>query len=205
MTAHVPSNHEVETYSGRYVDTQHPGVSTIHLDDIAHALSNICRYGGHSRWHYSVAQHAVFVSERLRRRGYSRAVQLGGLHHDDPEAYLSDIPRPTKGLLGPRYETLTRRMELAIFVALDLGRYGVTEDMLHGEEIKDSDNWSLFVEAKHLLPSQGINWAGSQLDDWGVRRDGLPSRIVTPDYWLGQISPMTAKGLFLARHKELTT
>jgi hypothetical protein len=205
MPKHVPSNHEVETYSGRYVDTKNPDPNTIVLEDIAHALGNICRYGGHSAYHYSVAQHAVHVSQRMERRGYSRGWCLAGLHHDDSEAFLCDIPRPTKSLLGPRYKHMTDKMDAAIYVALGLIRWGIELEDFHDERVKDSDNWLLFVEAKHLLPSKGINWAGSQLDDWGVRQDGLPSRIITPDYWEGSIHPSTAKEMFLARHKELTT
>jgi hypothetical protein len=205
MTAHVPSNHEVETFSGRYVDTKRPDPATIDLEDIAHALGNVCRYGGHSAYHYSVAQHAVYVSIRMERQGYRRPWCLAALHHDDSEAYLSDIPRPMKKLLGRAYEILTDRMDKAIYTAVGLAQYGVELNDFHDERVKDADNWALFVEAKHLLPSQGINWAGSQLDDWGVRQDGLPSRIITPDYFLGEITPSTAKKLYLDRHKELTT
>jgi hypothetical protein len=202
VTPHIPSNHEVETFTGRYVDTKFPKPDMLCLEDIAHALSNTCRYGGHCQEFYSVAEHAVLVSKRLERQGASLAYQLGGLHHDDAEAYLGDIPRPMKKLLGRAYEILTERFDKAIVKALELP---FSHQFLHDPVIKSADNWLLFVEAKHLLPSKGINWAGSQLDDWGVRQDGLPSRIVTPDYWTGPLPPKEAKALYLNRHKEIAS
>lgn len=200
---YTPGPYDVETYSGEYIDVSNPRIESILLTDIAHALSNICRYGGHCRVFYSVAEHAVAVSKRLERRGCSLSHQLGGLHHDDTEYVLGDVPRPTKPLFGPRYAELSDLMDMAICKALKLHEHGVHPSMFHGPFVKDADNWMLFVEARHLLPSKGINWSGSQLDDWGVRQDGLPSRIVTPDYWHGGLRPIEAEAQFLCRHYEL--
>ena len=209
MSLHTPSAYEVETYSGRYVDTSNPRVDTIDLTDIAHALSQICRYGGHCRVFYPVAEHSVFVSRRLERKGAPAIVCYEGLHHDDAEGYLGDIPRPTKGLLrtlGSAYDDLSDLMDNVICAYLT-ETFGVTVDPAHFHErtIKDADNWSLFVEARHLLPSRGINWSGSQLGDWGVRQDGLPNRIVTPDYFHGtrDVLPSDARQRYLDRHFEL--
>ncbi len=202
MTPHVPTANEVETFTGRYVNTRRPDPETICLDDIAHALSQVCRYGGHCAYHYSVAQHAVMVSRRMERQGRSREMQLAGLHHDDSEGYLGDIPRPLKPLLGAGYGRLTDRMDRAIIKALGLP---FSEAAFHASSVKDADNWALFVEARHLLPSEGRHWwNGDQgADAWGLPEQ--PGRIVTPPYWLGQISPHTAYRMFIERHKELTT
>ena len=142
-------------------------------------------YGAHN----SVAEHAVFVSERLANTRASVAVQLAGLHHDDAEAYLGDIPRPMKPLLGKVYEKLTRRMDGAILVALDLPNIDDDERDL----IKRADTWALFVEADHLLPSEGRGW----MDKKSV------GRIVTPGYWRGGVPVPIATGLYLTRHAEL--
>lgn len=197
---HTPTQYEVETYSGRYVDTSNPRASSICIQDIAHALSQICRYGGHSRRFYSVAEHSNNVSERLRRKGHPPVVQLAGHLHDATEAYLGDIPRPMKPLLGTAYEALTAQMDAVIVEALELPFHA---DAFHCRSVKDADSWMLIMEARHLLPSKGINWSGSQLDAWGVRNDGLPSRIVTPDYWQGGIAPEDAKQQFLDRYRKL--
>lgn len=191
---------EVETYTGRYVDVSNPRADTITVRDIAHALANTCRFGGHCKSFHSVAEHAVFVSHRLERKGGTDTLCLLGLHHDDAEAYLSDIPRPLKPLLGFGYEALTNRMDDAIAEALELPAMSGAAK----RSIKEADNWSLFVEAKHLLPSGGDGWwDGAQGSDrWGI--GDMPSRIVTPDYWRGGIPPSEAEWRFLQRHETLT-
>lgn len=197
---HVPTEHEVETFSGRYVDTKNPSATTIHLADIAHALAATCRYGGHCSHFYSVAEHAVFCSIRMERKGCSLDQQIAALHHDDAEAYLGDIPRPMKSLLGKAYGRLTDRMDAAIIAALDLhGDRG----NFHDPAVKDADNWALLVEARHLLPSKGINWPGSIQQTWEI--ESLPKRIITPDYWMGGVNPSVAEVMFLSRHDELTS
>lgn len=199
----------VETFSGRFVDTKRPRADQIALEDIAHALSQTCRYGGHCKHFYSVAEHAVYVSRRLEQKGYSRDVQLAGLHHDDAEAYLGDIPRPMKSLLGKVYKILTARMDKAVFDALftENGKLTIPsftfarfEDW--HDQIKDADNWLLLLEARDLLPSRGVNWTAAQQQAWGLERQG---RIVRPPYWTGQeMMPRDAKAFYLARHAELT-
>jgi hypothetical protein len=199
VSTYVPTDNQIETFTGKYVDTRQPTADTINVADIAHALANVCRYGGHSRRFYSVAEHAVFVSVRLERKGCSWPVVFEGLHHDDPEAYLGDIPRPLKPLLGKTYEVLTNRMEAAITKALELEGVSRADYLV----IKEADNWALFVEARHLLPSKGAGWwdGGQSSQTWGI--DSLPSRIITPDYWRGGLPPEAAEQLYLARHKEL--
>jgi hypothetical protein len=197
---HVPTNHEVETFSGRFVDTSNPRADTIALEDIAHSLAATCRYGGHCKDFYSVAEHAVFCSVRLERVGYGRKLQLAALHHDDAEAYLGDIPRPMKPLLGSIYGELSDQMDEAVCEALELP---FTASAFHDHVVKLVDTWALLVEARFLLPSQGKGWyLGEQgAHAWGLEEQ--PSRIVVPDYWLGGLTPRKAEKLYLNRHKEL--
>ena len=188
----------VETFTGEFVDTRHPEPTTIHLEDIAHALAQTCRYGGHCKRFYSVAEHAVLVSRRLEELGHSNRRCRAGLHHDDAEAYLGDIPRPMKPLLGTAYKRLTARMDEAIIASL---RLGLNVEMLHDPVIKEADNWALFVEARILLPSKGINWNAALLQHWGVDPETLEGG--TPAYWRSGLSPQRAKEEYLARHHEL--
>lgn len=197
---HIPSNHEVETFSGRFVDTSDPKPATVVLEDIAHSLAATCRYGGHCSQFYSVAEHAVFCSVRAEREGRGRVWQLAALHHDDAEAYLGDIPRPLKPLLGSIYGDLSDQMDAAVCVALGLP---FKAPFFHHSAIKTIDTWALLVEARFLLPSQGKGWyLGEQgAHAWGL--EDQPSRIVVPDYWLGGLTPRKAEKLYLNRHKEL--
>lgn len=88
----------IRTFSGRYVDLLHPTTDMVCIEDIAHALSNECRFSGHTSRFYSVAEHsilcAVFVEDKED--------QFCALMHDATEAYLKDLPKPLKML--PEFE-----------------------------------------------------------------------------------------------------
>lgn len=99
----------IKTYSGRIVDPFEMTVDDIDLDDIAHALSSICRFGGHTRHFYSVAQHSVYVAEYVCHRDPENHVrQKTALLHDAVEAYLGDLVRPLK-----------RRPEMAVYLEVE--------------------------------------------------------------------------------------
>ncbi len=73
-----------------------PRVEDIDIEDIAHALSLLCRANGHFKHFYSVGQHSINCAMEAIARGYSDRVVLGCLIHDASEAYLADITRPVK-------------------------------------------------------------------------------------------------------------
>lgn len=86
----------LQTVSGRWVNPFDPDPDQIELTDIARALANQCRFGGHCRTFYSVAQHCVIVSELIEQEGASADDALAALMHDAGEAYLGDLPHPIK-------------------------------------------------------------------------------------------------------------
>lgn len=73
-----------------------PNIDDIDIDDIAHALSLLCRANGHFKHFYSVGLHSINCAKEAIARGYSKNVVLGCLLHDASEAYLADITRPVK-------------------------------------------------------------------------------------------------------------
>ena len=87
------------TSKGKLVNIFDLQPNDIKIEDIAHALSQICRWNGHSKYHYSVAQHSVMVSKRIEELGGTVKEQLFGLLHDASEAYICDIPKPVKAFL----------------------------------------------------------------------------------------------------------
>ena len=105
---------EIMTYSKKMFDPLHPKTELIDIEDIAHALSLLCRANGHFPTFYSVCQHSINCMQEAEARGYSRRVQLGCLLHDASEAYLSDVTRPVKAEL-PRYKEIEAPLQEAIW------------------------------------------------------------------------------------------
>lgn len=81
----------METFTGRKFYPFDPKAEDIAMRDIAHALSMICRFNGHTKFHYSVAQHSVLVAQNV-----SKPMKLRALLHDAAEAYIGDMVRPMK-------------------------------------------------------------------------------------------------------------
>jgi 5'-deoxynucleotidase YfbR-like HD superfamily hydrolase len=121
------------TYSGTKFWPLDPRPEDLNLADIAHALSNICRYGGHCKNFYSVAEHCVLMSEKVTGRN-----KLWALLHDATEAYLMDLPRPIKPYLPGYAEYETKLMKCIA------ERYGLPYEM--PAEVKDADNRIIFDE-----------------------------------------------------------
>lgn len=87
------------TVTRREFSLRHPRPEDVAVEDIAHHLARICRYGGAVQDHYSVAQHSVLVVQSLALAGAPLEVQRWGLLHDAAEAYCSDLIRPLKTLM----------------------------------------------------------------------------------------------------------
>lgn len=123
----------VRIYSGgkpRLVDVNHLQPSEIHIADIAHALSLQCRYGGHLKEHYSVAQHCVLVSQIVERIDPTAA--RWGHMHDAAETYLVDVLHPIKRHLG-QYRQLEERVlkRLAVHFGLPWPIPSIVEQIDH--------------------------------------------------------------------------
>jgi hypothetical protein len=97
----------IRTHSGIYIDVFNPKPDQILIEDIAHALSNQPRFGGHMHTFYSVAQHSTVVASYVPARH-----KLAALMHDASEAYLLDIPTPIKGRLSNYKEIESRLMRI---------------------------------------------------------------------------------------------
>ena len=87
---------EMSTYTGKRFDPMQMTAEDISIEDIAHALSLLCRGGGHLKYFYSVGQHSINCMKEAKARGFSKRLQLACLLHDASEAYISDIIRPVK-------------------------------------------------------------------------------------------------------------
>ena len=81
----------IRTFTGLYIDVFNPTPDMICIEDIAHGLSNVCRFAGQIPEFYSVAQHSVVVHNYVNKEH-----RLQALLHDASEAYLGDMPSPIK-------------------------------------------------------------------------------------------------------------
>ena len=104
----------MQTYTGLAFWPLDPHPYEIRLEDIAAALSKLCRYGGHCIQFYSVAEHCVHVASRAPDH-----LKLAALMHDASEAYVIDVPRPLKAWL-PGYKEIEKRVEMAIAARFNL-------------------------------------------------------------------------------------
>lgn len=102
------------TYKKKEFYPLEPRVEDIDIEDIAHALSLLCRANGHFKHFYSVGQHSINCAMEAIARGYSDRVVLGCLIHDASEAYLADITRPVKKHLQ-KYLEIEDKLQGAIF------------------------------------------------------------------------------------------
>lgn len=133
----------MQTFTGRQFWPLDPSPEEIDPADIAHALSLLCRYGGHVDRFYSVAEHCVLMSEWVIPE---RA--LAALLHDATEAYVVDVPRPLKRQL-PGY----REIEAVVWAAICV-RFAV--DPALPAEVKEADDRILLTERNALMPRAGI-------------------------------------------------
>jgi len=168
-------NHFIQIVSGELFSFTDPLNSNFTIEDIAHALSNVCRYSGHVKEFYSVAQHSVMVSHIVEPEH-----ALLGLMHDATEAFLSDIPSPLKRIL-PDYCLIEKYIETCIMTKFNLPTN-------HPPEIKKADILALVTEKKSLL----VPCSWGELD-----------KIQPLDIEVVPVPPKEAKEMFLNRWYEL--
>jgi hypothetical protein len=172
----------IRTFSGKEFQHLLPAPSEICLEDIAHSLSRLCRFTGHVVPSiYSVAEHAVRVSMVCDPKD-----AFYGLHHDDTEAYCSDISRPFERLPGMEgYRLYEKGVMRAIAI-----KFNLPDE--EPESVKKADLVLLATEQRDIMPLKMVESGdGSK---WPA--EPLPEKIKA---W----SQKKAERKFLERHYEL--
>lgn len=177
--------HYITTHSGGCFVFEHPDPESILIEDIAHALSNICRYTGHVDKFYSVAEHSVRVSHMVDEE-YGRRFALEGLLHDAAEAYVTDVNKPLKMLLGEPY----KRLE-SIAMGAIAAKFGIPAEK--SEAVAYCDGALYLTERRDLF---GPLKPGFTLTH---HQEKKPCR-----YTIVPWSPTQAKQQFLQRYMEVT-
>jgi 5'-deoxynucleotidase YfbR-like HD superfamily hydrolase len=140
------------TFSGIQFHPLDPEPHLVNPNDIAHSLAYQCRYAGHSKFFYSIAEHSVLVADYVNRRwpGH-RDLVASALLHDASEAYLTDLGGPIKR--DPRvlewWNPVEEKLERVISEA-----FGVPFPI--PDEVYEADRQILRLEIEHLMPK--VNW-----------------------------------------------
>lgn len=167
----------MQTFTGARFFPLDPRPEEIDPVDIAHALSLLCRYGGHVARFYSVAEHCVLMAAAVPPKD-----ALAALLHDATEAFVVDVPRPLKRYLSD-YRAIEDRVWQAIAIRFDV-------DPLLPPSVKDADNRILLTEREALMPNTIYSWSV----------DGMVPLPVVVEGW----APEVAEARYLAALAQLT-
>jgi uncharacterized protein len=146
----------IQTWSGRTFFPTDPRPEDVFIEDIANALSKICRFGGHCREFYSVAQHCTLGALALEKAGGAPELCLAFHLHDASETYVQDIPRPLKQQEEmSEYRKVEDRVSRVIYEKYDLGYYLLPDNY---ERIKKMDMQLLATEKRDLMAPCPCRW-----------------------------------------------
>lgn len=168
----------IQTYTGKKFDYLAATAGDVDIEDIANALSNICRFAGHLPEFYSVAQHSVLCSQIVPAEYAFEA-----LMHDAAEAYVQDIPAPLKALL-PDYRQIEKQVDDLI-----RAKFGLPAE--HAPVVKYADLTMLATERRDLEIDDGTHLEVL---------DGIPPSDLIQIY---PLRPGQAFALFMNRFNEL--
>ena len=154
----------IEVLHQRFVDPLNPNPADIRIQDIAHALSNQCRFSGYTSRHYSVAEHSVYVAKmvsahlryktKVSQQDHNRIVRQA-LLHDATEAYLVDLPTPIKKHF-PEFRAAEKKLWTVIAKVFDVdeemhplvkeadGRMCTTEKLALLSDFVSPSEWGKF-------------------------------------------------------------
>lgn len=191
----------LQTFTGRQFWPLDPRPEELDLLDIAHSLGHQCRYAGHTRRFYSVAEHCILMSLWVQEWAHNarvadpnlfpdeqiRVLALAALLHDAGEAYVVDVPRPLKRYL-PGYAEIEAGVQIAI-----AQRFGIPGIVTLGNDpaprgyvlpliVQEADNRILLDERAQLLSTPPAPWGIEDLEPLGVGIDALPPHRATEAY-----------------------
>jgi hypothetical protein len=172
----------IQTYSGKEFFPLEPKIEDICIEDIAHALSIMARFGGHSVKHYSIGQHCIMVSNYCNPKD-----ARWGMAHDFTEAYLSDVCSPVK-----RHEDFRfYRIAEARLMAAICERFDLPEEQ--PDSVTKADQLVLAAEVRDLMSKPLLgkpHWKCMDLDVSFIPK-------ITP------LLPENAEVAFMNRYHEL--
>lgn len=194
--------------TGGHFNYKDPMGSDINIQDIAHALGNQCRFNGHTKIFYSVAEHSVLCYHYLNelKNEHNEKLKLSAktlmycLLHDAAEAVISDIPKPFK-MMFPEIEAKEAKYQEAIFDLLELDLEEADKAL-----VKQADRYMVLKEAKQLLePATRFRliWAPWITKYHDVYEEMMTGEDTDDDIFISGWSPQEATEHFLAIFNQL--
>jgi len=183
----------LQTFSGKSFYPFDPRPEDVDINDIAHALSLICRFNGHCKEFYSVAEHSVRVAWYMqnRYREYGMCMPLPdvtsiyGLMHDSPEFVLIDFPRPLK-INFPEYTKLEKNVYQCI-----LRKFGLSTDL---DNIPCFDNYgcnnTCYFPTRNFIP---VSQVVKKADDILLATEKRDLMEREPQSWKLEAEPLAKK------------
>lgn len=205
---------QIESYEGRAVDPFDFKPDQVSVPEIAHVLAMLPRFGGHGRFHYSLAQSSVLSSLLVpQEQGLPQVALL----YDAPAAYIGEPLRPvasaiTYNLDGDPtaldHHAAARQIRRQLLRALHLDRQqqpaSVAGWQALGPAVLSKVRLRvLWTERATLMPCRV---------PWVIPHAPLVTRSELPDKWavlfqtqdrLRELAPSQAEALFLERAAEL--
>lgn len=170
------------TYSGIKFVLRDSSIDGFNLEDIAHSLSMQCRYTGHTRLFYSVAEHCVLMSRYVE----DPDCKIVALFHDAVEAYVGDLVTPLKQCL-PEYRVIETGVEQRLYAWLG---YSVPSRIRKLVKMLDT---RIMLRERNLLLSDSC-------EPW------IEDQVVTPlDTDIMCWSPARAKKEYLKQAEKMMT
>lgn len=177
---------EILLSNGQVLDLYDPDPAVIDIDTIAMSLSKLCRFTGHTKRFYSVAEHCILVSTLVPNR-----LRMQGLLHDAAEAFVGDMTSPLKRT-QPTYKLVETVVEQAV-----MERFGILCRGDDAARVKRADLIAGATEAEALMPDHPTYWKN------GSKNGFIGVNSVNPPWHLGLTSSQ-AERFFLERFKEVS-
>lgn len=185
----MPLNYDwMQTYMGKRIYPLAPDPDLINMTDIAHSLAHQCRFAGHCRLFYSVAEHSIRAAYLCPEKD-----RLWALLHDSAEAYLVDFPRPIKNcseISEWYYRSETRLLNCI------MAKYGLPA--LMPDSVHEADEIMLATEAHDLFITSTQGWKlNKTASKYGRLKLPLDSEYPTIMHSIEPLAPIDAELLFL--------
>jgi uncharacterized protein len=168
----------IRTYTGKIVNILDVKVEDVDIEDIAHSMSNICRYTGHSIYFYPDALHSVYVSRKCDKK-----YKMHGLLHDASGCFLGDMHGPLKHSPAMKWYCKTEKEKIMPVIAQAFGIEYTKEVDIH---VKERDNRVFATEVGQVMTCP-----------WPVEY------VPYPDLKIKALSPLKAKQVFLTEFYKL--